>query len=125
MLSGLKRAVCCTKDFWFDSRHHIWHPIEIIQLNSNGTTCYVRLLKTNPFFDYFPSQRIWVDKIRIDAFEVNPNRDIEYNWNYIKSIHPFYFSITFDYKFDRQRYGRTINNTSDRSVHILLLIIRH
>ena len=125
MLSGVKRPACVTKQFWFDSRHHIWHPIDIIHLNSNGTACYVQLLKTNVLFDYFATQRIWVDKISIDAFEVSPNRDIDYNLNYVKSIHPFYFSINFEYKFDMQFFGRTINNTTDRTVHILLFIIGH
>ncbi len=124
MLSGVKRPACVTKQFWFDSRYHIWHPIDIIHF-ANGAYCYVQLLETNDLFDYFPYQRVWVDKINIDVFEVSPNDNINFNWNYIKSIHPFNFSLKFDYKFGSQFYGSTINNTSDRTVHILLFIIHH
>ncbi len=125
MLSGLKRPAVSTKNFWFDSRHHVWYPIEIIQLSPNGTECYVQLLKTNVFFDYFASERIWVDKISIDAFEVSPNRDIDFNLNYIESIHPFCFRIRYDYEVHGECFGGTVNNTTERIVDISLFIICH
>ena len=81
-------------------------------MNSDQTKYYVELRKYDPIYNYFGTSKIWVDKNSIDAWEYDPNRDLDTNLTYIKSIHPFTWYMQFKYHIGHLFFTRTLNNTS-------------
>ena len=112
LLRYLKRTICDSYHWFYDSNHHVWHPIALLHLNSEETKHYVELRKYDPIYNYFETSRIWVDKNSIDAWEYDPNQDLDENLNYIKSIHPFNWYIEFKYCVSRTYFQRTLNRKS-------------
>ena len=108
-MRSLKRTIVDSYHWFYDSNHHVWHPITLLHLNSEQTKYYVELRKYDPIYKYFQTSRIWVDKNSIDAWENDPNHELDTNLDYIKSIHPFNWYIRFKYHIDDQYFQRTLN----------------
>ena len=127
MLSSANLHVSCTKNYWFDDRYELWHPVELLRLNESGTLYYVKRMDTHGILNYIPRRHMWVDPTSLDTFEDNPNELFTpHQMEYYKSIHPYMYFIKFDFNSPKKDIiGHCIHRSTHKSVHILLFIIHH
>ena len=127
MLSSAKRHASCTKNYWFDDRYGLWHPVELLRLNESRTLYYVKRMDTQGILNYFQRTHMWVKPTSLDSFEDNPNELFTpHQVEYYKSIHPYFYLMKFEFMPpNNQSVSHIVMNTTHQSVHIVLVIIGH
>ena len=127
MLSSANLHVSCTKNYWFDDRYELWHPVELLRLNESGTLYYVKRTDLQGLLNYILGPYMWVEPTSLDTFEENPNEVFTpHQVEYYKSIHPYFYLMKFEFMPpNNQSVSHIVINTTHQSVHILLFIIGH
>ncbi len=128
MLSYGNCPPSCTEYYWFDERYKLWHPVDVLHKNKSDSLYWVQRMETWGILNYIPREYMWVEPRSLTFFDYNPNELFTprmWEMEYYKSIHPYMYALTFDFKCNDMKIKHKIKNEAPKTVYILLFIICH